>query len=62
MMGKRALKRRIQSLASRLEEHKSKIDLERLKSMPDSKLIRHWEKEISAFQKSIERALKRLEP
>ena len=26
--------------------------------MPDSKLILHWEKEISAFQKSIERAIK----
>ena len=49
MMGKRALKKRIQSLTSRLEEHKLKIDLEQLKSMPDSKLIRHWEKEISAF-------------
>jgi hypothetical protein len=59
-MGKRALKKRIQSLTSRLEEHKLKIDLERLKSIPDSSLIRHWEKEISAFQKSIERAIKRL--
>jgi len=49
MMGKRALKKRIQSLTSRLEEHRLKIDLELLKSMPDSKLIRHWEKEISAF-------------
>jgi len=49
-------------LTSRLEEHKLKIDLERLKSMPDSKLIRHWEKEINAFRKSIEMAIKRLEP
>ena len=38
-MGKRALKKRIQSLTNRLEEHKLKIDLEQLKSMPDSKLI-----------------------
>lgn len=60
MMGTRALKKRIQSLTSRLEEHKLKINRERLKSMPDNNLIRHWEKEITAFEKSIERAVKRL--
>ncbi|MGC8493186.1 MAG: hypothetical protein ACP5SH_15760 [Syntrophobacteraceae bacterium] len=61
-MGKRALRRRIESLVARIEEHHVKIEFERSKDMPDVGLIRHWEMEIEAFEKSADRARKRLEP
>ena len=59
-MGKRALKKRIESLASRMKEHKMKIQIEESKKAPDYGLIRHWQAEIDAFQASIEKAKKRL--
>jgi 2-succinyl-5-enolpyruvyl-6-hydroxy-3-cyclohexene-1-carboxylate synthase len=59
-MGKRALKKRINSLIKRVKEHRLKIKRERMKSDPDHRLINHWEAEVKAFQKSIETAQKRL--
>jgi len=59
-MGKRALKKRIQSLLGRIEEHELKIKDERNKIAPDLGLVRHWENEISAFRHNIEKAKKRL--
>jgi len=59
-MGKKALKKRIESLLDRLKEHELKIQNENAKVHPDKGLIRHWETEISAFRISIERAEKRL--
>jgi len=61
-MGKRALKKRINSLINRMREHKLKIKRERARPHPDIFLINHWEAEIKAFQKSIETARKRLNP
>ncbi|MEA5500586.1 hypothetical protein VB834_20410 [Limnoraphis robusta Tam1] len=60
LMGKQNHRKAIQSLEKRIAEHQEKIRLELLKENPDRGLIKHWEKEIRAFQKGIEQALKRL--
>jgi len=59
-VGSRGLKQRIFSLESRIAEHEEKISAERTRGNPDDKLIAHWEKEIRAFRKGIDRARKRL--
>lgn len=61
-MGKRALKRRLESLQRQINEHLAKIAQEQTRSCPDQGLIRHWEAEIAAFRVAIERAQKRLTP
>jgi hypothetical protein len=60
-MGKRALKKRIESLLRRVKEHEMKIQIEEAKETPDYGLIQHWQAEIDAFQLSIKKARKRLE-
>ncbi len=59
-MGRRALKKRIDSLLKRVKEHKLKIQTEEAKEVADYGLIRHWEAEMEAFQISIQKAKKRL--
>jgi len=59
-MGKRALRKRIQSLQRRISEHELKIMAEKRKFEPDVGLIRHWENEIAAFRQNIKKAKKRL--
>lgn len=59
-MGKRNHKRAIRSLTRRIVEHREKIRLEYEKENPDAGLIKHWDKEIRAFEKGIEQAQKRL--
>ena len=59
-MGKRRYRRKKASLQARIQEHREKIAQERQKVTPDAGLIRHWEREIAAFQSGIERALQRL--
>ena len=59
-MGKRALKRRVESLRQRIAEHENKIALEKEQLCPDMGLINHWQVEIRAFNVSLMRALKRL--
>ncbi|BAY94422.1 MULTISPECIES: hypothetical protein [unclassified Tolypothrix] len=59
-MGKKHHKKAIDSLTQRIIEHREKIRLELGKDFPDEGLIRHWEKEIRAFEKAIEQARKRL--
>lgn len=59
-MGKRALRKRVESLLKRIEEHKLKIQIEDAKEITDYGLIRHWQAEIEAFEISIEKARKRL--
>jgi len=61
-MGKKALRKRIESLLDRINEHELKILNEKTKPNPDYGLIRHWETEIAAFLISIGRAEKRLQP
>ena len=59
-MGKKHFKKAISSLEVRIAEHQTKIRLELNKEFPDQGLINHWQKEIKAFEKGIQQALKRL--
>jgi hypothetical protein len=59
-MGKRRYRRKQQILEARIAEHREKIAREQQKTTPDAGLIRHWEREITAFQAGIESAIKRL--
>ena len=59
-MGKRKLRRRIESLERMIREHWRKIVEEKQKTNVDKGLIRHWETEIQAFEEGIQRAKKRL--
>jgi hypothetical protein len=59
-MGKHRHREKIRSLQRRVREHRGKINREGLKGVPDEALIRHWEREIRAFEDGIERAQKRL--
>ena len=59
-MGKKNHRKTIRSLTDRILEHQEKIALELRREMPDRGLIRHWEKEIRAFEKGIKQANKRL--
>jgi hypothetical protein len=60
LMGKKHHKKTIASLIARIAEHQQKIRLEYEKENPDPGLIVHWQKEICAFEKGIQQALKRL--
>lgn len=59
-MGKKNHRKTIESLTQRIAEHQEKIQLEYKKDYPNLGLIHHWEKEIRAFEKGIQQALKRL--
>jgi hypothetical protein len=59
-LGKRRYRRKKASLEARVKEHREKIAQEQRKAAPDIELIRHWEREIAAFQAGIEQAQKRL--
>jgi hypothetical protein len=59
-VGKRSLKRRIESLRQRIAEHKEKIAFEEKQLLPDVGLLHHWKVEIRAFNVSLQRAIKRL--
>ncbi|WP_228024299.1 hypothetical protein [Synechocystis salina] len=47
-------------MEARIAEHREKISLESKRESPDQTLIYHWQKEIKAFEKGIQQALKRL--
>ncbi|MEH2394382.1 MAG: hypothetical protein V7K21_22900 [Nostoc sp.] len=59
-MGNKHHKKAIESSTLRITEHQEKIKLESEKSFPDEGLIKHWEKEIRAFDKAIQQVRKRL--
>jgi hypothetical protein len=59
-VGSKGLKQRILSLERMIAEHEEKISAERIRDNPDDRLIAHWEKEIKAFRKGIDRAKQRL--
>jgi hypothetical protein len=54
------LRNRIRGLSIPLQEHLEKIALERSKEIPNIGLIKHWEKEVSAWQQEILRLEERL--
>jgi len=59
-MGKARYRRKVESLETRMREHLEKIAKEKQKAVPDEGLIRHWQREIEAFQDGIHRAQKRI--
>jgi hypothetical protein len=50
----------MRTLQERIQEHGTKILVERARAQPDEGRIRHWETEIRAFRDGIDRARKRL--
>lgn len=60
-MGNRALRRTIQALRIRIEEHLAKIEREQRKPDPDLGLIAHWMREVEAFAGRTRRLEDRLE-
>ena len=48
------------SLEARIQEHREKIERARQQETPDEGFIRHWGREIEAFQEGIRRAQQRL--
>lgn len=59
-MGKKRLRHKISSLEKRIREHEEKIIIEKSRVEPDEGLIFHWEREIAAFRKALEKARKKL--
>lgn len=60
-MGKRGLKKRLESLNLQILKHENKIRDERSRPEPDAGKIHHWQSEIRAFKNSLLKTLKRLE-
>lgn len=60
-MKKKKLQKKIESLQEQIDEHKEKIRTEKQKSFPGEGCISHWEKEITAFERQIEKAVRRME-
>ena len=54
------IRKDLAGLEGALRRHQEKIEIERAKPMPDSGRIAHWEAEIRAFRKQIDRLLRRL--
>ncbi|HAK87959.1 MAG TPA: hypothetical protein DCP24_02590 [Nitrospiraceae bacterium] len=59
-MGKKEFLKQIKSLQLRIEEHEAKINSELMKTIPDNKIIKYWEREIAAYKDAIAKAEKRL--
>jgi hypothetical protein len=59
-MGKKELRKKIRTLEQRIQEHGTKILMERAKAEPNVGCIHHWETEVRAFRDSINRVRKRL--
>jgi predicted nucleic acid-binding Zn-ribbon protein len=54
------IRKRLKSLEQNIRNHEDKIAKERQRSNPDQGLIRHWEVEIRAWHREIERLERRL--
>lgn len=61
LLKKKKLQKKIESLREQIDEHKGKIRSEKQKSFPSEGCINHWEKEITAFERQIEKAVRRVE-
>ena len=59
-MSKKRLRQKISSLEKRIREHEEKVVTEKLRVEPDEGLISHWEREIRAIRKALDKARKRL--
>jgi len=59
-VSKKRLQQKISSLEKRIKEHEEKVVTEKSRVEPDEGLISHWEREIRAFRKALDKARKRL--
>jgi hypothetical protein len=59
-VGKRNIRKAIDSLRSRIEEHEQKVRMEMMKAAPDGGAIEHWRREIELFNRQLEHAQLRL--
>jgi len=59
-VGRKEVRKKMRTLEDRAREHEAKIVAERLELHPNEGRIRHWEIEVRAFRKAIDRVRKRL--
>lgn len=59
-MSKKRFLKQIKSFESLIGIHKEKINKEKTKLIPNTNLIKHWEKEIQVFSDEITKVEKRL--
>ena len=52
-MGKKEKRKGIETLKLRIREHRKKIADEKSYPVPNEGLIKHWEREMRAFEKDI---------
>ncbi|MBI4849715.1 MAG: hypothetical protein HY808_14290 [Nitrospirae bacterium] len=60
-MKRNKLRKKIESLRKQVKEHEDKVQAEKQKSFPNDGCVAHWQKEITAFENQIEKAMKKLE-
>lgn len=60
-MGYRTIRRAIQALRMRIQQHLEKIEREQRRPQPDLGLIGHWQREIDAFAERTRRLEDRLD-
>lgn len=60
-MGKRRFLKQIKSFEDLVREHKGKIEKEKAKPVPDSGMIKYWEREVKVYTNEIVKSKKRLE-
>ena len=59
-MSKKRFLKQIESFEKLIHVHKEKIEKEKAKPVPDSGLIKYWEREISVYTDEIVKANRRL--
>lgn len=59
-MSKKRFLKQIKSFEKLIVEHRNKIEMEKVKAVPDLGMIKYWEREIESYRLGIERANKRL--
>jgi len=59
-MSKKRFLKQIESFEKLIRVHKEKIEKEKAKPVPDSGLIKYWEREISVYTDEIVKANRRL--
>ena len=59
-MGKKRFLKQIESFENLIRGHKEKIEKEKAKPVPDSGLIKYWEREIKVYTDELIKANKRL--
>jgi hypothetical protein len=52
--------KQIKSFEKLIQEHKEKIEKEKARPVPDSGLIKYWEREVKVYKEEIAKAKRRL--